>query len=235
MKNNQLYQNYLKRIIDFSLAIILFIVFAPFLLIISFMVRIKMGTPILFKQMRPGKNNEIFTLYKFRTMKNIVGTDGKQISDDLRLTKLGNLLRSTSLDELPSLINIIKGEMSFVGPRPLLQKDLVFMSEDIKRRHVVLPGLTGLAQISGRNNISWKRKFDLDLAYINELTFKNDIKIMFKTILVVLKRNDISTDGMSTSEDYGDYLLRNGEISEEEYNEIIKQVVENQFGVRKNE
>lgn len=217
-----MYRLFIKRLLDFVLSLIALIILSPVILIVAILVKIKLGSPVLFKQERPGKNEKIFKMYKFRTMTDEKDEDGNLLADDIRLTKFGKLLRSTSLDELPELFNILKGEMSIVGPRPLLVKDMIFMTSKQRKRHDVRQGLTGLAQINGRNNIDWEEKIDLDLKYIQNITFMNDMKIFFLTILKVFKREGISTDGMETSLDYGDYLLKNNYISKDYYN--IKQL-----------
>lgn len=212
-----MYRKYIKRVLDFTLSLIALIILSPIYLVLAILVRIKLGSPIIFKQERPGLNEKIFTLYKFRTMTDEKDENGKLLPDEVRLTKFGKFLRSTSLDELPELINIIKGDMSIVGPRPQLVRDMLFMSEEQRKRHTVRQGLTGLAQVSGRNNISWEEKLNYDLQYIENITFIGDIKIILKTILKVLKKEDINTDGMETAEDLCDYLLRTKKITEEEY------------------
>lgn len=183
------------------------------------------GNPF-FIQPRPGKKGKdgkekIFNLIKFRSMTEEKDDKGNYLSDDVRLTKYGRILRSTSLDELPELFNIIKGDMSIVGPRPQLVRDMVFMSDEQRKRHDVLPGLTGLAQISGRNVIKWDAKINKDLEYIKHITFFGDLKIIFQTVLKVLKRDGITEVGESTATDLGDYLLENGIVSSEEY--VVKQ------------
>ncbi len=212
-----MYKKYIKRILDFILSLLGLIILSPIFLIVAIFVRIKLGSPIIFKQKRPGKDEKIFTLYKFRTMTDEKDENGELLSDEVRLTKFGKFLRSTSLDELPELINILKGDMAIVGPRPLLVRDMVFMNEEQKKRHIVRQGLTGLAQISGRNAISWEDKFTYDLQYIDNITLWNDIKIFFLTIKKVFAKEDISAEGMETAEDFGDYLLRTNKISKEEY------------------
>ncbi|MBE5819577.1 MAG: sugar transferase [Clostridiales bacterium] len=187
-----MYSKYIKRILDFTISLIAIIVLSPVLLITALLVRIKLGSPIIFKQKRPGKDEKIFTLYKFRTMTDKKDEKGNLLPDEQRLTKFGKLLRSTSLDELPELINIIKGDMSIVGPRPLLVEYLELYNEEQKHRHDVRPGLTGLAQISGRNSITWEAKFKEDIEYINNISFINDIKIILKTVAKVFKREGIS-------------------------------------------
>ena len=172
------------------------------LIIIAILVRIKLGSPVIFKQERPGKNEKIFTLYKFRTMTNKKDENGNLLPDEKRLTKFGKILRSTSLDELPELFNILKGDMAIVGPRPLLKEYLPLYDEEQKHRHDVRPGLTGLAQISGRNSISWEEKFEEDIKYVKKITFINDVKIVLKTIVKVFKREGISQEGNVTIEKF---------------------------------
>ena len=176
------------------------------LLIVAILVAFKLGTPILFKQNRPGLNEKIFKLYKFRTMTNEKDSYGKFLPDSERLTKFGKFLRSTSLDELPSLINVIKGEMSIVGPRPLLVKYLKLYNIDQKKRHLVRPGLTGLAQVKGRNLLNWEEKFRLDLEYVYTISFFRDLLIIFQTVFLVLKRTGISSNTSVTSEEF---LIKN--------------------------
>ena len=212
-----MYEKFIKRILDFLLSLIALIILSPVILIVAILVRIKIGSPVLFKQKRPGLNKKIFMMYKFRTMTNEKDENGKLLPDEKRLTKFGKFLRSTSLDELPELINILKGDMSIVGPRPQLVRDMVFMTDEQNKRHNVRQGLTGLAQVNGRNAISWEDKFKYDLEYIQNISFINDVKIIFLTIKKVFKREDISAEGMETAEDFGDYLLRTEKISEEEY------------------
>lgn len=217
-----MYAKYIKRILDLILSLMALIVLMPLMIIIGILVRINLGSPIIFKQKRPGKNEKIFTLYKFRTMTDKRDIDGNLLPDEYRLTKFGKFLRSTSLDELPELINIIKGDMAIVGPRPQLIKDMLFMTKEQRRRHSVRQGLTGLAQINGRNNITWEEKLEYDLRYIENITFVEDTKIILKTILKVFKRDDINTNGMDTAEDLCDYLLRTNKITEKEYKEKLK-------------
>lgn len=195
-----MYKKYIKRMLDFILSMIAIIILSPILLIIAIFVKIKLGSPVIFKQQRPGKNEKIFTLYKFRTMTDKKDENGNLLPDSERLTKFGKLLRSTSLDELPELVNILKGDMSIVGPRPLLVEYLELYNEEQKHRHDVRPGLTGLAQVSGRNTISWEEKFKEDIRYIENISLHEDIKIILKTIGKVFKREGISQEGNETME-----------------------------------
>lgn len=218
-----IYVTFFKRLQDFVLAFSAIIFLSPLLIIISIIVRILIGKPIIYEQPRPGLNENIFVLYKFRTMTDEKISDGQMLPDADRLTKFGTFLRSTSLDELPELINIIKGEMSLVGPRPQLVRDLVFMSDEQRKRHQVLPGLTGLAQIGGRNEIIWEDKLLLDLEYIENISFFGDWKIMLKTVGKVFKRDGVTSSGFVTAEDYGDYLLRMGMIDFESYENKLEE------------
>ena len=218
-----MYEKYLKRVIDFSLSLLAVTILSPILLIVAILVRIKLGKPVIFMQQRPGKDEKIFKLYKFRTMTDGRDANGELLPDEVRLTKFGQALRSTSLDELPELFNILRGEMSIVGPRPLLVRDMVFMTEEQRKRHTVIPGLTGLAQVNGRNAINWENKLEYDLKYIKKITFWNDIKIIIKTVKVALiKQEGITYEDMATAEDYGDYLLHQGKVSRTVYDENQK-------------
>lgn len=185
------YLCFCKRLIDFLLSLCALLIFWPVLLAIAILVRVKLGAPVIFKQERPGKNEKIFKLYKFRSMADVCDEDGNLLPDDARLTKFGKLLRSTSLDELPELLNILKGDMSIVGPRPLLVEYLEYYTAEERIRHSVCPGLTGLAQVNGRNAISWEDRFKLDTYYVNNCSLLLDIKIIFKTIIKIFKRSDI--------------------------------------------
>lgn len=198
-----MYRNYIKRIIDLILSFIAIIVLSPVLLIVAILVRTKLGSPVIFKQKRPGMNEKIFTLYKFRTMTDETDEQGNLLPDEVRLTKFGKLLRSTSLDELPELFNILKGDMAIVGPRPLLVRYLPRYNEHQKKRHNVRPGFTGYAQVNGRNSISWEEKFDFDVYYVEHVSFLLDVKIIFKTIKVVFAREGISSDTSATMEEFG--------------------------------
>ena len=197
-----MYDKYVKRLIDIILSLLAIVILSPVLIVVAILVRVKLGSPILFKQARPGKNGKIFYLYKFRTMTDEKNENGNLLPDDIRLTKFGKTLRSTSLDELPEFFNILKGDMSFIGPRPLLVKYLPLYSEQQMHRHDVRPGLTGLAQVNGRNALSWQEKFNYDLEYVNNISFGLDIKIFIKTFLVVLKRSDISSSTSETMEEF---------------------------------
>lgn len=192
----------IKSIFDKTLAFILIIIFLPFYIIVSFLILLKMGNPILFRQKRPGKDGKIFGIYKFRTMTNEKDKDGNLLPDEQRLVGIGKFIRSTSLDELPQLFNVLKGEMSFVGPRPLLIEYLELYDDEQKRRHDVKPGITGWAQVNGRNAISWKQKFEYDVWYVDNQSFTLDMKILWLTFLKVVKRSDISSDTSSTMEKF---------------------------------
>ncbi len=203
-----IYRRFVKRPMDFIVSLVAIISISSVLLIVAFLVRKNLGSPIIFKQKRPGLNGEIFTMYKFRSMTDEKDENGKLLPDSIRLTKFGKLLRSTSLDELPELINILKGDMSFVGPRPLSVKYLPYYNELEKQRHDVRPGLTGLAQINGRNKANWEQRFALDVEYVSELSFINDIKIIIKTFLVVFKRSDVVIRGTGTVENFHQYRMK---------------------------
>ncbi len=192
-------QYFLKRAFDIIAALGGLIVFSPVMIVVAIMVRIKLGSPILFTQDRVGKNNKIFKMMKFRTMKDGVDKNGNLLPDSERLTSFGKMLRSTSLDELPELINILKGDMSLIGPRPLLVEYLPLYSEEQKRRHNVLPGLTGWAQINGRNALSWNEKFKLDIFYVDNWSLGLDFKIFFLTFYKLFKRDGINQEGMATT------------------------------------
>lgn len=212
-----MYAKHFKRMVDILCALAALIVFGWLYILVAFLVRVNLGSPVLFSQPRPGKDEKVFTLYKFRTMTDARDENGNLLPDDVRLTKFGKLLRSTSLDELPEAFNILKGDMSVIGPRPQLVRDMVFMTPEQRRRHTVRPGLSGLAQVRGRNAISWEGKLATDLEYIEKITFWGDVKIVLLTVKKFLCREDISAEGMETAEDFGDYLLRTGEVTQEEY------------------
>lgn len=202
MKNKRIYADFLKRPMDFILALLALIILSPVFLVVSILVRFKLGSPVIFKQQRPGLNERIFTMYKFRTMTDERDEAGNLLPDDIRLTKFGKFLRSTSLDELPELWNILVGDMSIVGPRPLLVQYLPLYSEKQKKRHEVRPGLTGLAQVNGRNAISWEEKFEYDVDYVEKIKLLLDIKIIYQTLLKVFVREGISQQGEATMEPF---------------------------------
>lgn len=199
-----MYRYFFKRLLDFVLSLLAIIVLSPVLLITALLVRSKLGSPVIFKQERPGKNEKIFTLYKFRTMTDEKDEEGNLLPDEIRLTRFGKLLRSTSLDELPELFNILKGDMSIVGPRPLLVSYLPYYTEKEKHRHDVRPGLTGLTQVKGRNYIAWDERFKIDVEYVENLSFVLDIKIIFETVLIVLKKSDIATDTRTVESNFAE-------------------------------
>lgn len=209
-----IYEKYVKRPQDFLCALAATIVLSPVILITAVLIRIKLGAPVIFTQERPGKDGKIFKLYKFRTMTNAKDENGELLSDEVRLTKFGKILRSTSLDELPELFNMLKGDMSVVGPRPLLVKYLPLYNENQARRHEVRPGFTGLAQVNGRNAITWEEKFDWDIKYVDNITFLGDWEIIFKTVITVLKRDGISSETSATMEEFRGTKFINEENSE---------------------
>ena len=212
-----MYKKYFKRLFDLCSSGMALLFLSQLLLYIAYLVKVKLGSPVLFTQIRPGKDNRLFKMYKFRTMTDARDKEGNLLPDDLRLTAFGKKLRETSLDELPELINIFKGDMSVVGPRPQLVRDMVFFSDKEMQRQSVYPGLTGLAQISGRNNISWEEKFKYDLQYIDRISFLEDMRIIYRTIFKVANQDDINTEGMETAEDYGDWLRRKKLLTDQDY------------------
>lgn len=212
-----MYKTFFKRCFDIVSSGMALLVLSPILLYTGYLVKTRLGSPVLFTQIRPGKDGKLFRMYKFRSMTDERDVEGNLLPDDVRLTEFGKKLRATSADELPELINIFKGDMSVVGPRPQLVRDMVFFTEEEMKRQSVYPGLTGLAQICGRNNITWKEKFTFDLHYIKDISFLEDMRIIFRTVFKVSAQEDIATDGMETAEDYGDWLLRTGQIEKEEY------------------
>ena len=223
-----MYAHFFKRLIDFLLSLIAVLVLSPVFLILIVVGAIAMQGNPFFVQLRPGiidkktGKEKIFRLIKFRTMTNKKDTEGNLLPDEVRLVKYGKFLRSTSLDELPELFNILVGDMAIIGPRPQLVRDMVFMTEQQRKRHTVRPGLSGLAQVSGRNNITWEKKFEYDLEYIEKMSFFFDIKIIFKTVGKVFKREDTVREGTVSDMDFGDWLIRNGEVTKEEYDEKQK-------------
>lgn len=203
-----IYRRFLKRPMDFILSLMAIIVLSPVLIIVAILVRLKLGSPVLFKQNRPGLNEKIFTMYKFRTMTDEKDENGELLPDSVRLTKFGRMLRSTSLDELPELFNILKGDMSIVGPRPLAVQYLPYYTETERMRHFVRPGLSGLAQINGRNTATWEERFNYDVKYVNEITFLGDFKIIFQTVLKAIQRSDIGERGVDAPMDFDKYRMK---------------------------
>lgn len=224
-----IYELYIKRLMDIVCSLAAIIVFSWLYIIVAVLVRVKLGSPVLFKQPRPGKidsktgREKIFHMYKFRSMSDERDENGNLLPDDVRLGKFGKALRATSLDELPEAFNILKGDMSIIGPRPQLVRDMVFMTDEQRRRHSVRPGLSGLAQTRGRNAISWDKKLETDLEYIQKITFLGDLKIIFNTIKQVFFREkgmkDSDVDEVDIADDFGDYLLKAGRVSRDEYDE----------------
>lgn len=197
-----LYEKYFKRLLDIILSFLAIILLFPIILMVSILVYFKLGSPVFFTQERPGKDEKIFKMYKFRTMSDEKDEKGELLSDSIRLTAFGKWLRSTSLDELPELFNILKGDMSIIGPRPLLVKYLPLYSAEQAKRHGVRPGLTGYAQANGRNSLSWEEKFTMDVEYVNNVTFIGDIRIILQTVRTVLKRSGISSTESATMEEF---------------------------------
>ena len=213
-----MYANNLKRILDFFCALAAICCLSPLLVVLTVVGAFKMKGNPFFTQPRPGKGERIFRLVKFRTMTNEKDANGKLLPDDVRLTAYGKFLRSTSLDELPELFNILKGDMAVIGPRPQLVRDMVFMTPEQRKRHTVRQGLSGLAQINGRNAVTWEKKIEYDLEYIKKITFLGDVKIILTTLnKAFIKRSDITEEGSDTATDLGDYLLASGRITREEY------------------
>lgn len=220
-----MYAEFWKRFLDLFLSLLALVVLSPLLLLLTAIGAVAMRGNPFFTQLRPGKKDrngkeKIFKLIKFRTMSNQRDENGNLLPDAERLNGYGKFLRSTSLDELPEIINIVKGDMAIVGPRPQLVRDMVFMTEEQRRRHDIRPGLTGLAQVSGRNNITWEQKFEYDLEYIDRgITLVGDVKIIAKTVGKVLKREDAVRDGTESDTDFGDWLMQEGKIGRAEYDE----------------
>ncbi len=221
-----MYAKFLKRFFDFTLSLLALIVLSPLLIVLTIIGAIAMKGNPFFTQARPGKidkktgKEKIFKLIKFRTMSNKKDENGNLLPDEARINRYGKFLRSTSADELPSLINIVLGHLALVGPRPQLVRDMVFMSDEQRKRHNVRPGLTGLAQVNGRNNITWEQKFEYDLQYIDRgITFIGDLKIILQTVGKVLKRSDVVREGTVSDVDYGDWLVQEGKIDKITYDE----------------
>lgn len=229
-QKQSIYEKYIKRIFDIICALLAIVVLCWLYVIIAVLVRIKLGSPMMFKQPRPGKGEKIFNLYKFRTMTDERNENGELMPDEVRLTKFGKWLRSTSMDELPEALNILKGDMSVVGPRPQLVRDMTFMSDEQRKRHCVRPGLSGLAQTRGRNALSWDAKLATDLEYIENITFLGDLKIIVDTVKqVFLKKKGIeggTVNEIDITDDFGDYLLKAGRVSKEEYNKKMNEAKE---------
>lgn len=224
-KKRGFYEKYIKRLLDIICSILAIVVFCWLYAIIAIIVRIKMGSPVLFKQPRPGivKNGKetIFDMYKFRTMTDERDENGELLPDDKRLPAFGAWLRRTSLDELPEAFSIFKGDMSVIGPRPQLVRDMVFMTDQQRMRHTAKPGLSGLAQVKGRNAITWEDKLNWDLKYIEKITFWGDLKLVFETVKVALIKQEGITDGENaTALDYGDALMKAGKVSREKYDSL---------------
>ncbi len=216
-----MYQRHFKRLIDFVLSLLAVIVLSPVLVIFTVLGAVFMQGNPFFTQLRPGKDEKIFRLIKFRSMNNKRDENGNLLADDIRLTKYGKWLRNTSIDELPELLNILKGDMAIVGPRPQLVRDMVFMSKEQRKRHGVRPGLTGLAQVNGRNAISWENKLEYDLEYIKEISFVNDFDIILNTFKsVFVTKEGITYEEMETAPDFGDYLLNKGLVNRDQYDEL---------------
>ena len=216
-----MYAKCFKRLIDFTISLAALLVLSPVLLVLMVLGAVKMKGNPFFTQLRPGKDENIFKLIKFRSMTCETDAEGNLLPDDQRMSRYGEILRSTSLDELPELLNILKGDMALVGPRPQLVRDMVFMTPDQRRRHSIRPGLTGLAQVSGRNNITWEQKLQYDLDYLDSgITLFGDLKIIFMTAFKVFKREDVVRDGTVSDMDFGDWLLRNGDVTKEDYDRL---------------
>lgn len=230
------YYPFFKRICDIICALAVFIFLWPLFVVLAILVRTKLGSPVLFTQVRPGKDGKLFKLYKFRSMTNERGEDGSFLPDEVRLTKFGKWLRKSSLDEIPEAINILKGDMSVIGPRPQLVKDYVFFNEETVKRQSVRPGLSGLAQVNGRNNISWEDKFKYDLEYCEKISLWKDISLVFKTIgKAFIKKESIDKEGFATDEDYGDYLLRTKAITQKQYDDrclLANELIEGTYYVK---
>lgn len=218
-----MYANYIKRMMDFLLALVCLLLLSPVFLVLSISGAIFMKGNPFYIQYRPGKDERIFPMIKFRSMTCETDDDGNDLPDEQRMTKYGHFIRATSLDELPELVNILIGQMSFVGPRPQLVKDMVFMSDRHRRRHSVRPGLTGLAQVSGRNALRWENKLELDLRYLDNISFFGDFQITLKTVKLVLFGGEAGEKETDIADDYGDFLLKKGEIDESTHREKLEE------------
>ena len=226
MGKDSFYARYVKRVLDITCALAAMLVFCWLYAVVAVLVRVKLGTPVIFKQVRPGKKDKfghekLFTLYKFRTMTDERDKNGDLLPDEIRLTKFGAWLRSTSLDELPEAVNILKGDMSVVGPRPQLVRDMVFMTDEQRKRHNVRPGLSGLAQVRGRNALEWNAKLCTDLEYVQNISLLLDMKIILETVKQVIFGQKgleaMDVDEVAITDDFGDYLLSENRIGREEY------------------
>ena len=219
-RKRSFYEKNIKRILDIICSFLTIVIFSWLYLFIAVVVRGKMGATVLFKQVRPGLikngNEQLFYMYKFRTMTNERDADGNLLPDEARLPAFGRMLRTTSLDELPEVFNILRGDMSIIGPRPQLVRDMVFMDENIRMRHTAKPGLSGLAQVNGRNAITWEQKFEWDLKYIENVSFRNDVKILWMTVRKVFGKKE-SSEEIDVTDDYGDAMLKAQKVSREEY------------------
>lgn len=219
-----MYAKCLKRVMDFTLSLAALSILSPVLLLLTVLGAVKMKGNPFFVQPRPGKDERIFRLIKFRSMTCETDENGKPLPDAQRLTGYGKFLRASSLDELPELINILIGDMSIVGPRPQLVRDMVFMTPEQRRRHSVMPGLTGLAQVSGRNNITWEQKFQYDLAYIDSgITFRKDVGIILRTVGKVFEQADTVREGTASDQDFGDWLMQENKVNQETYSEKLEE------------
>ena len=222
-KKKGIYEKFVKRPQDCFCALLVLVVLSPVMLVIALAVRVMLGTPVIFKQKRPTRGGRVFTMYKFRTMTDKRDAEGNLLSDAHRLTRFGQWLRSTSMDELPGFFNVFVGDMSAVGPRPQTLSNVVFMTDEQRRRQSVRAGMTGLAQVSGRNCVTWEERIALDLAYVDHITFLGDWKILFQTIWCVFKRKGINMEGMATMEGLAESLLRQGKISQQEYEDKLEE------------
>lgn len=229
----KIYEKHIKRGFDIICSLLTIVCFGWLYILIALLVKIKLGSPVLFTQFRPGLidsktgKERIFKMYKFRSMTDERDKNGELLPDNIRLTSFGKTLRNSSLDELPEVFNILKGDMSVIGPRPQLVRDMVFMTDEQRKRHIVRPGLSGLAQINGRNDIDWEDKLNWDLKYIDKITFLGDLKIIFKTVTkAFVNQEGITERNMATAEDFGDYLLNKGTIEKNEYDKKLEEAKE---------